>query len=189
MGDAPEAIPISATVSALQPSRNTKGFWEQAWPMIPKTAADAVMAVEPAFPLLRYLSSGLTLVSNVIESQGANQKNWFLYQFLDENLRCPTVEWRINKNVLKEYGPLLCGSLFLAFSSSIESDRGSVRLLLRPQIRYNPEDDICYIIPTAKLPDDQQVYIDVKPRENSGVSTKENSPSDARSGEHAGSAP
>ena len=189
IGDAPEAIPISATVSALHPSRNTKGFWELAWPGIPRIAADAAKIVEPVLPPLRYLSSGLALASNVIESQSANQKNWFLYQFLDENLRCPTVEWRINKNVLAEYGPLLRGSLFLAFGSSTGSDHDSVRVLLRPQIRYNSEDDICYIIPTAELPDDQQVYIDVKPREERGVSAKEHNAPDVLSGEVAGSAP
>ncbi len=73
MGDAPEAFPISATVCALHPSRNTKGFWELAWPKIPKTAADVAKTGETALPLLRYLSSGLTLASNVLESQAENQ--------------------------------------------------------------------------------------------------------------------
>ena len=171
VGEAPEAIPISATVSALHPSRNTKGFWELAWPKIPKTAGDMTKIGEPAMPFLKYLSSGLTLTSNILESQVENEKNWFLYQFLDENLRCPTVEWRINKKVLVEYGPLLRGSLFLAFSGSTKSNPGSVRVLLRPQIRYCVEDDISFIVPTDTLPDDQQIYIEVKPVDEVAPST------------------
>lgn len=164
--DAPEAIPILATVSALHPSRNTKGLWELAWPKIPKAAAEMAKIGESTLPFLKYLSSGLTLASNVIESQTENQKNWFLYQFLDEKLKCPTVEWRIDKAVLLEYGPLLRGSLFLAFNGSSKSNPGIIRVLLRPQIRYYSGDDITYVVPTANLPDDQQVYIDVKPQES-----------------------
>lgn len=162
--EAPEALPVSATLCGLQPSRNTMGFWEIARSKIPKAIGDITKAGEPALPFLKYLSGGLTLASNVIESQAENQKNWFLYQFLDENLRCPTVEWRINRNVLREYGSLLRGSLFLAFSGATKSDPGSVRIQLRPQIRYYQNDEICYIIPTNELKD-QQIYIEVKPEE------------------------
>lgn len=165
VGDAPEAIPIYATVSALHPSRNTKSLWELALPKVPKAAADVAKAVEPTLPLAKYLESGLMLASNVLESQAESKKNWFLYQFLDEKRRCPTVEWRINKNVLTEYGPLLRGSLFLAFSGSTKSNAGSLRVLLRPQIGYYPNDDVCFVIPTDELPEDQQVYINVKPQE------------------------
>lgn len=112
IGDAPEAVPIFATLSALHPSRNTKSIWELTWPKIPKTAADMAKIGALALPPLDYLSTGLMLTSNILDSYTENQKNWFLYQFFDENLKSPTVEWRINKKVLREYGPLLRGTLF-----------------------------------------------------------------------------
>jgi hypothetical protein len=121
-----------------------------------------------ALPILNYASSGLMLASNVLESHTENQKNWFLYQFLDERRRCPTVEWRITKKVLREYGPLLRGTLFLAFYGSAKFSPGRVRTLLRPQIRYSPKDDITFIIPTDAMAEDQQVSIEVKPKERKG---------------------
>jgi hypothetical protein len=164
-GEAPEAIPISAMMSVLHPSRHTKSFWELAWPKVPKAAADVAKAVEPVLPYAKYLEGGLALTSNVLESQAESKKNWFLYQFLDERRKCPTVEWRINKNVLEEYGPLLRGSLFLIFNGSTRSNTSKLRILLRPQIGYYPKDDLCFIVPTDELAEDQQVYIDVKPEE------------------------
>ncbi len=119
----------------------------------------------PAFPFLNYVSSGLTLASNVLESATENQKNWFLYQFLDERLKSPTVEWRINRKVLREYGPLLRGALFLSFYGSTQTTPGAVRLLLRPQVRYCPKDDITFVIPTNALGKDQQVCFEVKPQD------------------------
>jgi len=163
--DAPEAVPISATLSTLHPSRNTKSNWELIWPKIPKTAADMAKTGAPAFPFLNYVSSGLTLASNVLESATENQKNWFLYQFLDERLKSPTVEWRINRKVLREYGPLLRGALFLSFYGSTQTTPGAVRLLLRPQVRYCPKDDITFVIPTNALGKDQQVCFEVKPQD------------------------
>jgi hypothetical protein len=163
--DAPEAIPISATLSALHPSRNTKSIWELTWPKIPKAAAEMTKIAIPAFPPLNYVSSGLMLTSNILDSYTENQKNWFLYQFLDERLKCPTVEWRINRKVLNEYGPLLRGTLFIAFHGSTESSPGRVRVLLRPEIRYCPKSDLDFIIPTDKLEKEQQVFIEVKPKD------------------------
>jgi hypothetical protein len=163
--DGPEAIPIAAILSTLHPSRNTKSVWEQALPMVPKTAAEMAKTGASAFPLLNYLSSGLMLGSNILASYTDNQKNWFLYQFLDEKQKCPVVEWRINKKVLVEYGPLIRGTLFLAFYKSAKTKPGTVRILLRPQIRYSQEDEICYIIPTHALGPDNQVFIDIHPTE------------------------
>lgn len=47
LGDAPEAVPIGATLSTLRPSRNTRSHWETALPKIGKAAAD-VSRREPA---------------------------------------------------------------------------------------------------------------------------------------------
>jgi hypothetical protein len=128
-------------------------------PILPRAAADVARIAAPAQPYLSYLSSGLMLGSDVLASYTDNErkKNWFLYQFLDERLKCPVVEWRINKDVLIEYGPLIRGTLFLAFQDPVKSESSAVQILLRPQIRYSKEDDLAYIIPTQKIDDDKQV--------------------------------
>jgi len=160
--DGPEAIPVGAILSTLHPSRNTKSIWDHALPMVPKTAAEIAKTGASAFPLLNYLSSGLMFGSNVLASYADNQKNWFLYQFFDERQKCPVVEWRINKKVLVEYGPLIRGTLFLAFHNSVKA-AGTVQLLLRPQIRYCLTDEISYIIPTHRLDADKQVFVNIHP--------------------------
>ena len=157
---APEAIPISATLSTLHPSRNTKSKLDFAIQSM-KTAADVGKISASTLPPLDYVSSGLMLGSNLLESQTKKQKNWFLYQFFDEKLKCPVVEWRISQEVLKEYGPLLRGTLFLAFYGSIKSGHNLVRVQLRPQIGYYAKSDITFITPTNKLDKDKQVFIDV----------------------------
>jgi hypothetical protein len=159
--NAPEAIPIAATLAALSPSRNTQSKWDLS--KITKLAAEAAKIGATAVPLMEYVSGGLTLASNVLESDTNGQKNWFLYQFFDEKLKCPAIEWRINKAVLREYGTLLRGSLFLAFQGSMELSPGHVRMLLRPQIRYCQIGDINFVVPTEKIDKDKQVYIEITP--------------------------
>jgi hypothetical protein len=164
IGDAPEMVPVSATLSALHPSKNTKTIWETSWPKIPKAAADMAKVSSLAVP--PYLSSGLMLTSNILDSYTeTNQKNWFLYQFFDERLKCPTVEWRINRQVLKEYGPLLRGTLFAAFYGSPDSHPGCIRVQLRPQARYYEKGDLDFIIPTDEFEKEQQVQIEIKPQD------------------------
>ena len=165
VGDSPEAVPIGATLSALHPSRNTGSDWD--WAKLSRLASDATRIGAKACPPLGYVSDALTLTSNLLASDSDGRKNWFLYQFFDENLKCPAVEWRVNKQVLREYGPLLRGSLFLAFHGSAESNPGHVRLMLRPQIRYCEEGDINFLAPTGRLAPGRQVWIDATPTNNS----------------------
>jgi hypothetical protein len=163
--NAPEMVPVAATLSALHPSRNTKSLWETTWPKIPRAAADLAKAGAVALPPLEYASGGLMLASNVLDSYSENQKNWFLYQFFDDNLGCATVEWRINKQVLREYGPLLRGTLYAAFYGSTKLNPGQIRLQLRPQIGYMEGDQLAFIVPTDKLKKEQQIYIEIKPKD------------------------
>jgi hypothetical protein len=67
--------------------------------------------------------------------------------------------------VLDEYGPLLRGTLFLAFYGSKMSNPGSVRLSLRPQVRYCEKSDLDFIVPTDYLKKDKLVSIEVKPKD------------------------
>jgi hypothetical protein len=167
IGDAPEVVPVGATLSALHPSKNTKSIWEVAGSKIPRTAAEMAKIGASALPLLNYASTGLMFTSNVLDSYTENQKNWFLYQFFDEKLKCPTVEWNINKQVIEEYGPLLRGTLFAAFYGSTKAHPGSIRVLLRPQVSYLKESSLDFVVPTGKLEDNQQVYLEIKPKDAS----------------------
>lgn len=159
---AAEAVPVLATLTALQPSRHTRSVWESALPVVPRAAADVARLGAATWPALDHVASALAFGANVLESHTTTQRNWFLYQFFDERRKCPVVEWRINRRVLREYGPLLRGSLFLVFAGRPE-ETASIRVLLRPQVRYCPTDEITFIIPTDELPDDRQVALAVKP--------------------------
>jgi hypothetical protein len=165
LASGPEAIPMAASLSALHPSRNTKSVVERVLPTLLEGAAGMAKIGADAFAPLNYLSSGLTLGSNLLASSTGDKPNWFLYQFFDEQQRCPVVEWRINKTVLMEFGPLIRGTLLLAFQEPAESNSGAVQILLRPQIRYCPNDAICFIIPTNKMEPEDQVFLEVHPKQ------------------------
>jgi len=161
--NAPEAAPVLATLSALSPSRNTKSLWESAGALLPKAAAEMAKKGSAAIPALDYASSGLMFASNVLDSYTDSRKNWFLYQFYDEKLNSPMIEWRINKKVLQEYGPLLRGTLFLAFHGAPKAAPGSIKILLRPHIRFSKISELDFIAPTNSLSPQDQVFIEVRP--------------------------
>jgi len=160
----PEPVPVGAFLSAMRPSRNTKGWAEQALPAVMKGLADMARIGAHTLPMLDYAASGLTLGSTVLESSTGDRKNWFLYQFLDEELKCPAVEFRIYKEVLMEYGSLLRGTVFLAFPRSVKPNGGKVRIQLRPQLHYCDGDELCFIVPTDQIEPENPIYIDVEPR-------------------------
>jgi hypothetical protein len=161
--DGPEPIPVGAVLSTMHPSKNTKSLLEMVLPTVLKGTSDMAKIGAHAVPPLDYLSSALMLGSNVLESSSDGRKNWFLYQFFDEKQKCPVVEWRIYKEVLIEFGPLIRGTLFLAFHRPSTPHSGKVRIQLRPQIHYCEDDELCYIIPTSKLQSENQVFIDICP--------------------------
>ena len=162
-GNAPEAFPVSATLSALNPARSTQTFQERLLPALTKTGAKTSALSSDFLPAMKYLAAGFDVGSNLLESYSGKEKNWFLYQFLDSERCCPVVEWRINKRVFQEYGPLLRGTLFLSFHGDYHTST-ALRLKLRPQICYVKTNSLDFIIPTDALPDDKQVSIEVKPK-------------------------
>ena len=164
--NAPEAIPIAGTLSALRPSRNTRSAWEMTRPAVSRAVVDAVKIGAITAPGLNYVATGLAAASNVLDSSTENHKNWFLYQFFDENSRCPTVEWRIDRQVMREYGPLLRGTLYLMFHGSAKQNPGRIRIRLRPQARYYDKGDLDFIIPTEKLAEKDQVFLDISPQDS-----------------------
>jgi len=75
------------------------------------------------------------------------------------------VEWLINKKVLKQYGALLRGSLVLAFHGAAKdtASQKCIRLVLRPQLGFNPRDELSRVVPTQKLKDAEQVQLEILP--------------------------
>jgi hypothetical protein len=78
LGDKVEAVPVSALLSALHPSRNTKGFFETMGPKMAKAAGEMADTGAATLPFLKYASTALMFGSNVLESRTNDQRNWFL---------------------------------------------------------------------------------------------------------------
>jgi hypothetical protein len=126
-------------------------------------------AAEEVYPGM--ITKTFAALSNSLEARGKWRKtNWFIYQFLDSTSQACAVEWRINKKVLAQYGPLLRGSLVLAFHGDVNATREhkGMRLELRPQLGFNPRDELSRVTPTSKLEQDQQVKLEILPRATGG---------------------
>jgi hypothetical protein len=164
---APEAVPISGVMTGLLPSRDTTSWLEVIATEARKSAGQMIKSGDGfgSYPLAMAGQQLLSVASNSILSQVGKrgERNWFFYQFVDEQYMCPVVEYRINKRVLQEFGPLLRGTLFLTFYGGGPSS-GKIRLSLRPQIRYGTKSDIEFIVPTEQLKDDsKRVFLDLAP--------------------------
>lgn len=169
---------ISTSLLALHPSRDSRSWLEKNKENVGKsllgasqTAKDIVNAVEPAGALgtgLGAIIRGSSVLSSFVASRnGPFSKNWFIYRFLDGEEKCCAVEWRINKRVLFEYGPLLRGSLVLTFhgqASSGGKSREAFKLIMRPGLGYHKWDKISYIRPTLVFEPDERPTLCLKPR-------------------------
>ena len=128
LGDTPEPVPAAATLSALRPSRNTQSLWETALPELIRTAASTRKIGAPAVPGLGYFICPLNSVSTFMDSAYRTSKE--LVSCISSSMKLRNVqplEWRINKQVMHEYGPLLRGTLFLAIGSA-QAHPGRIRI-------------------------------------------------------------
>lgn len=155
---------VSGLLHALLPSRNTKSFLE----IHSKSIADTLTGVAGATKSVLPVGIGAVLkasaaMSNLVSSGEGEGKNWYLYRFLDMEHRAAAVEWRINKTVLEQYGPLLRGSLTLAFHGSGGADR-PISLQMRPMLGFYEDDAICFVRPAEILGDDA-LTLKIQPEE------------------------
>jgi len=141
---------ISALLHGLLPSRNSRSFLEMHAKQLATTLGN--LAGAPALPTSIGIGLRATAgLSSLISSEEGHSKNWFLYRFLDPVDRCAAVEWHINKTVLMEYGPLLRGSLTLAFHGGTPSSRPSdplpLTITLRPHLGFVEGDQLKHLAP------------------------------------------
>jgi hypothetical protein len=173
---------ISTALVALNPSRDTRSWLESHSEQLGKTlvaAADVsthIGGVVPGGALIGGTLSAIlrasSVISNFVSSGEGQTKNWYIYRFLDAEESCCALEWKINKRVLLEYGPLLRGSLLLAFHGSRAAtgkDEG-IRMILRPNLGYYKDDLLRHVRPTLCLPVNQRPAFVIKPRAPAGKS-------------------
>ncbi len=139
---------VATNLNALPPSRNTESWWQKNREPFVKliTATGDVAGV--LNPTAGKITKKIAAMANSLESQERDQTNWFVYQFLDQLRGAPGVEWRIDTSVMKRHGPLLRGSLVLAFHGRATpgSAEPGISLEFRPMLRYD-ENDLAFFAP------------------------------------------
>src|SRR4029077_19951484 len=167
---------LSTALVALSPSKDTRSWLESHSEQLGKSllagasVAEQVGGIVPkgnlAGSALAAVLRTSSIISNFVSSGEGQNKNWYIYRFLDAEENCCAVEWQINKRVLLEYGPLLRGSLLMAFhgSRASEAKDGAIKLILRPNLGYYENDALCNIRPTLKLEDSERPQLTIKPR-------------------------
>ncbi len=154
---------VAANLNVLLPSRDTTGWFQKNQKVVLDAVASATDAVQP---VAGKITKAVAALSSSLQSDGKRGKNWFIYQFLDDLEQATAIEWNINKDVMREFGPVLRGSLVLAFhgvEQGHEKGRRGIHLLLRPQFGFH-EGTLDSIIPTKGLPNDEQVRLEVFPQ-------------------------
>jgi hypothetical protein len=157
---------VATNLNALPPSRDTRNWWQRNRKGVidvVKTGAQTAEQIHPGM-----ITKTISALSNSLDPSKKwfkwKQTNWFIYQFLDSETSSCAVEWRIGKKVLKQYGPLLRGSLVLAFHGTpAGSAQNGIRMTLRPQLGFIRRDDLNRINPTENLDPADQVQLTIMP--------------------------
>jgi hypothetical protein len=116
---------------------------------------------EPFNKIASAVLSTSAVMSSFVTSQTNGEKNWFLYRFLDETLKCSAVEWNISSKVLQQYGSALRGSILLAFHGSPKPET-PLTLMLRPRLHFGDE-ALQYTPPSEDLESTDPVKLLIKP--------------------------
>lgn len=156
----------NAFLLGLLPSRDTTSVVE---PMLPKLGGSLKKASAIISPFSvtagTILKFGSVISSLVVSDEKDKKpyKNWFLYRFLDHVRKCSAVEWNVSRNVLHQYGPVLRGSILLAFHGTPKSGT-PLKLLLRPRLNFeNGESAMSYDPPEKQLEKKNPVELSINP--------------------------
>jgi hypothetical protein len=126
---------INAFLLGLLPSKDTASDWEKMKNKLGDGLDKLSSITDPFSKIATTLLKTSSVVSNFVVSDEQGEKNWFLYRFLDEKRRCCAVEWNIHRTVLHQYGPVLRGSILLAFHGQARPAK-PLTLLLRPRLNF-----------------------------------------------------
>ena len=162
---------VATNLNVLPPSRDTETWWQKNKGGVIDVVKAGAKTAQEVYPGM--ITKTFAALSNSLDARGKWRKtNWFIYQFLDSTTQGCAVEWRINREILNQYGPLLRGSLVLAFHGGENGgtrDQKGVCLELRPQLGFNRRDELSRVTPTSKLAQDQRVTLKILPRAAEGT--------------------
>jgi hypothetical protein len=159
----------NAFLLGLQPSLNTASWAERNAKKLGESLAKLSNITEPFSKIASNILKTSAVMSNFVSSDDKSQsgwfkrgrKNWFLYRFLDEKRKCCAVEWNISRNVMHQYGPLLRGSILLAFHGNPKPQK-PLTLLLRPRLNFG-ESAMDYVPPIKELEEKDPVALSINP--------------------------
>jgi hypothetical protein len=185
---------VAAKLNVLPPSRDTS-TWAERNPDtvvgLTKGAADLTAAAVGS-PVVGIVTKVAAALSNSLASRGKRKTNWYLYQYVDGVDQA--VEWHVRRRVLDEYGPLLRGSLMLAFHGGAQDGSlgaGGILLRVRPLMAFRRGillrvrrlmafrrgslytryfgDDLGRVSPLAELGDSQKIELRILPGEKAAA--------------------
>jgi hypothetical protein len=159
----------NAFLLGLQPSLNTASWAERNATKLGESLAKLSNITEPFSKITSNILKTSALMSNFVSSDDKgdtgwfkrSRKNWFLYRFLDEKRKCCAVEWNISRNVMHQYGPLLRGSILLAFHGNPKPEK-PLMLLLRPRLNFG-NSAMDYVPPIKELEEKEPVALSINP--------------------------
>jgi hypothetical protein len=126
---------MAAHLLSLQPWKNTTSWLERNSRLVGDNLRDLSNVAEPMSMTAANIFKVFALMSNFVGSGEQNAKNRFICHFLDEKKKCCATEWNINRGVLEQFGPLLRGSIVLAFHGTGKRSN-AITLLLRSRLRH-----------------------------------------------------
>jgi hypothetical protein len=153
---------VASNLNVLPPSRETRTWWQRNKGGVIDLVKSGTQTAEELYPGM--ITKAVAAISNSLDARGKwRRTNWFIYQFLDSASQACAVEWRINKQVLAQYGSVLRGSLVLAFHGpdDLTGKQEPIRLALRPQLGFSSKDELARVAP--KLESDQEVNLEIRP--------------------------
>ena len=156
---------VATNLNVLPPARDTETWWYKNRGGVLDLVKEGTKAAEDLYP--GAITKAFSALTNSLNARDRwKRTNWFIYQYLDSETQGCAVEWQINKKIMKQYGPLLRGSLVLAFhggtgDGSTERQR-HIRMIMRPQLGFHPKKELVRLTPQMKEPD--QVALDIVPR-------------------------
>lgn len=156
---------VSTNLNVLPPSRDTTSWWQRNRKGVIEFVKSGATAAEQLHPGI--ITKTFSALSNSLDSKEKwswKRTNWFIYQYVDPDSQSCAVEWRIYKKVLRQYGPLLRGSLILAFHGEPRSPgHKGITLTLRPQLGFIAQDEFKRITPTEHEDQSKQVQLNILP--------------------------
>jgi hypothetical protein len=154
---------VATNLNVLTPARDARTWWMRNRKGVIDSVKSGAKTAEELYPGM--ITKTISALSNSLDPRrNWLQTNWFIYQFLDSESSSCAVEWRIYKKVLRQYGPLLRGSLVLAFHGApAVSEQNAIRITLRPQLGLNNRDDQNRINPAENLGRSEQVQLAIVP--------------------------